>query len=140
MVSGDFAAPAVSRIEHGAQRPVESEAEIVGFVDQQGWMLAVNHMVDAGRGDAVGFEGTRAHGLQQVEQRGLAAAANRARHHQPRRHGEALVDEGVGDPQRHGDELARCHFNVAPQQMMHEVKRIDGGIGRPMIGPIGPRL
>src|SRR5258708_34992676 len=42
MVSGDLAAPAMSGIEHGAQRPVEGEAEVVGFVDQQGWMLAVN--------------------------------------------------------------------------------------------------
>ena len=68
-------------------------------------MLAVNRMVDAGRGDAVGFEGTRAHGLQQVDQ--------------PRRDGEAPVDEGVRDPQRRGDELVRRHFNVARQQMMH---------------------
>ena len=140
MVSGDFAAPAVSRIEHGTQHPVESEAVVVGFIDQQGWRLAVNCMVDAGRCDAVGFEGTHAHGLQQVEQCGLAAAANRARHHQPRRHGEALVEEGMGDPQRHGDELVRRHFNVARQQMVHEVKRIDGGIGRPMIVPVGPCL
>jgi hypothetical protein len=52
MISGDFAAPAMSRIEHGAQRAVEGEAEFVGFVDQQGWMLAVNRMVNAGRAKA----------------------------------------------------------------------------------------
>jgi hypothetical protein len=103
-------------------------------------VLAVNRMVDPGRGDAVGFEGPQAQGLQQVKERGLAAAANRARHHQPRRHGEALVDEGVRDPQRHGDELVRRQFEVARQQMVHEVKRIDGGIGRRMIVPIGPGL
>ena len=52
IVSGNLAAPAVSRIEYGAQWPVEGEAEVVGFVDQQGWMLAVNRMVNAGGGDA----------------------------------------------------------------------------------------
>jgi hypothetical protein len=73
MVSRNLAAPAMPRIEHGTQWPIEGKAEVVGFVDQQRWMLAVNGMVDAGGGDAVGFEGTHAHGLQQVEQRGLAA-------------------------------------------------------------------
>jgi hypothetical protein len=32
----------MSRIEHGAQRAVDGETEIVGFVDQQRGMLAVN--------------------------------------------------------------------------------------------------
>jgi len=62
VVSRNLAAPAVSRVEHGAQGAVEREAEVVGFIDQQGWVLAVNRMVDAGRGDAVGFERTQAHG------------------------------------------------------------------------------
>ena len=68
MVPGNLAAPAMSRIEHGAQRPVEGKPEVVGFVDQQGWMLAVNRMVDAGRGYAVRFQGTRTQGLKQVEE------------------------------------------------------------------------
>jgi hypothetical protein len=46
----------------------------------------------------------------------------------------------VCDPWRHRDELVRGHFEVARQQMVHELKRIDGGIGRGMIVPIGPRL
>jgi hypothetical protein len=95
-------------------------------------------MVDAGGGDAVGFQGTHAHGLKQVEDRGLAAAANRTGHHQPRRHRKSPVDEGVGDPQRHGYELVWRHFEVAPQEMVHEVKRIDVGIGCGRIVPIGP--
>jgi putative ATP-dependent endonuclease of OLD family len=102
--------------------------------------LAVNRMVNAGSGDAVGFERTHAHGLQQVEERGLAAATNRTGHHQARRHGKALIDECVRDPERHGDELLWRHFDIAPQEMVHEIKRIDGGIGRTMIVPIGPRV
>jgi hypothetical protein len=38
-------------IKHGAQRTVEGETEIVGFVEEQRWMLAVNGVVnDPGRG------------------------------------------------------------------------------------------
>jgi hypothetical protein len=40
-------------IKHGAQRTVEGETEIVGFVEQQRWMLAVNGVVNAGSRDAV---------------------------------------------------------------------------------------
>jgi hypothetical protein len=39
-------------IQHGAQRAVEGETEIVAFVDQQRWMLAVSGVVNAGGGDA----------------------------------------------------------------------------------------
>jgi hypothetical protein len=45
MVSRNFAAPAMPGIQHGAQRAVEGETEIVAFVDQQRSMLAVNGVV-----------------------------------------------------------------------------------------------
>src|ERR1700686_5181739 len=100
MVSRNFAALAMPGIQHGAQRAVEAETEIVAFVDQQRSMLAVSGVVNAGGSDAVGFQRTHTEGLNEVEERGLAAAANRTGQRQPRRHRKSLIDESVHDPER----------------------------------------
>jgi hypothetical protein len=77
VVSRNLAALAMPGVEHVAQRAVDGETEIVGFVDQQRGMLAVNRMVKAGGGDAVRLQRTQTQGFNEVEERGLAAAANR---------------------------------------------------------------
>ena len=127
-------------VEHGAQRAVDGETEIVGFVDQQRGMLAVNRMVKAGGGDAVRLQRTQTQGFNEVEERGLAAATNRTGQGQPRRHRKSLINESVHDPQRHRDELVRRHIDVALEEMVHEIKRIDVGTGRGIVMPVGPRV
>ena len=59
MVSRHLAAPAMPGIEHGAQRPVDGETEIVAFVDQQRWMLAVNGVINAAAVMLSDFNGRR---------------------------------------------------------------------------------
>ena len=130
----------MSGIEHRAQRAVEGETEIVGFVEQQRWMLTINGVINAGGGDAVCFQGTHTQRLNEIEQRGFAAAAHRTGQCQPRRHRKSLIDESVHDPQRYSDELVCGQFDVAPQEMVYEVERIVVATARGIVVPRGPRV
>ena len=103
-------------------------------------LLAVSGVVNAGGGDAVGFQRTHTEGLNEVEERGLAAAANRTGQRQPRRHRKSLIDESVHDPERHRDELVCRQFDVALQEMVHDVKKIDIAIGLGIVVPLRPRV
>src|SRR5262249_48252380 len=95
---------AIAGIEHGAQRALGRNFEIVRLVNQQRAALAVDGVVDRRRRDVVGLLRPRDQAAEDVEQYRLAAAANWTGEKQARRHHELVKRGGVRD-QRRGSEI-----------------------------------